>query len=183
MDHPGILGGIVEQSLGVFWKRLQAVLGVEMPPAAAGASSDRLEAEPSGPDEPPRGEPAAEAAGERALGERSISFRTDAEAGVCRPDETEWDWDDVSQRLLAALPQVEPRAAEGAPVSLTRLREWPGLKDLPKAVFDRAALELAVRGVVVLNRHDYPASLSDEERQKLVQDDRGCCYIGIALRR
>jgi len=51
--------------------------------------------------------------------------------------------------------------------------------NLPKKDFDRAVLSLASQGKVALHHHDFPTSLSQAEREALVQDERGTYYVGV----
>ena len=86
------------------------------------------------------------------------------------------------ETLKARMLQLKPAAANGALVSLSDLRrslstEFPG-----KAVFDQAILQLAATDRFALHHHDFPSSLSQEEREALVLDEFGNYYIGIALR-
>jgi predicted transcriptional regulator len=90
---------------------------------------------------------------------------------------------DDEQLLLEGMFQLEPAAAKGALVSVTRL--WRLLKDKfpDKQSFDQTALSLAEQNRVALHWHDYPSSLSQSERDELVRDERGNYYIGITLRK
>ncbi len=81
--------------------------------------------------------------------------------------------------ILEAMVLVEPRAVERALVSLRDLRRAVFLS---KAEFDAAVLGLARKGRVALHFHDFPASLGPEERDALVQDERGTFYVGVVLK-
>ncbi len=81
--------------------------------------------------------------------------------------------------LIAIMCRIEPGAERGALVGARDLRRHAGL---PKAAFDEAVLQLSRQGRVSLHRHDYPASLSPEERDELVTDGLGNYYVGVALR-
>jgi len=88
----------------------------------------------------------------------------------------------VEQLILDGMTQLSPGATNGALVSLTELRQWL-MKELPgKNNFDQIVLELAETGRFALHTHDYPTSLTQEERDGLVKDGRDNYYIGIALR-
>jgi len=81
---------------------------------------------------------------------------------------------------LERMIQLKLAAANGALVSLSELRrslvaEIPG-----KTVFDQAVLRLAKSGRVALHHHDYPGSLSQEERDAMVSDEGGNYFIGIS---
>jgi hypothetical protein len=84
-----------------------------------------------------------------------------------------------SPDLIALMKRLEPGAERGALVGTRDLRCAAGLD---KAHFDSAVLELSRQGRVSLHRHDFPASLSPEERDELVTDGAGTYYVGLALR-
>jgi hypothetical protein len=81
--------------------------------------------------------------------------------------------------LISLMKRLEPGAERGALVGARDLRR---AARLDKAHFDSAVLELSRRGRVSLHRHDYPASLTPEERDELVTDGAGTYYVGLALR-
>jgi hypothetical protein len=87
---------------------------------------------------------------------------------------------EAEKRFLAALDALvveNPRQAL-LPVGDLRAR-----LDLGQAEFDRIALELMRTYRVSLHHHDHPASLSENERNRFVRDERGNYYNGIAPRR
>ncbi|MGH8582295.1 MAG: hypothetical protein ACREWG_05810 [Gammaproteobacteria bacterium] len=69
----------------------------------------------------------------------------------------------------------------GGLVSVRELRQTLKLAAEDKPGFDQAVLELARQGRVWLYRHDYPASLTQGEREALVSDGRNF-YNGISVR-
>ncbi|WP_437190875.1 hypothetical protein [Planctomicrobium sp. SH527] len=81
--------------------------------------------------------------------------------------------------LEALIRHIEPGAAQGALVGIRDLRRAAGIS---KPEFDSMLLELSRQGQVSLHRHDYPASLTAEERNDLVVDPHGTYYVGVALR-
>jgi hypothetical protein len=89
---------------------------------------------------------------------------------------------DLSEKLLARMVQVKLAAAQGGLVPLNEL--WKSLQNegWDKASFDRTVLSLAEKYRVSLQRHNFPAALSDQERAELVADEMGNFYVGIALR-
>ncbi len=89
---------------------------------------------------------------------------------------------DLSEKLLARMVQVKLAAAQGGLVPLNEL--WQSLQNegWDKAGFDRTVLSLAENYRVSLQRHNFPASLNEQERAELVADGLGNYYIGIALR-
>ena len=88
---------------------------------------------------------------------------------------------DLGQLILQQMTRIEPAAAAGALVSLRDL--WRSMKqDVPdKASFDRAVLRLAEQGRTALHHHDFPSSLTQQERDEMVFDGR-IYYVGISLR-
>jgi len=83
---------------------------------------------------------------------------------------------DAEALLLRAITRLQPPGQKRALVSLRELRRFVGLV---KSVFDRAVLSLALQGKVALHHHDFPSSLSPEERDELVRDEQGIYYVGI----
>lgn len=82
-------------------------------------------------------------------------------------------------RLIELMMTLEPGAARGTLISVRDLRrsaQWD------KAAFDAAVLQLSRQGKLALHWHDFPASLTAEERDELVTDGAGNYYIGVALR-
>lgn len=85
---------------------------------------------------------------------------------------------DASSLLLAL--RILERHNPGSLHSIAR--SWrPSVPEVPKDRFDRAAVDLAKRRKVVLHHHDYPATLSEEERAGLVRDEMGTYYVGAGL--
>jgi hypothetical protein len=87
-----------------------------------------------------------------------------------------------SEELLARMVQIKLAAAAGGLVPINEL--WKSLRSegWDKASFDRIVLGLSEQYRVALQRHNFPASLSGEDRADLVADDLGNYYVGIALR-
>ena len=81
--------------------------------------------------------------------------------------------------LISLMHRLEPGASRGALVGARDLRRAAGL---PKAAFDQAIFSLAKAGQVSLHKHDYPASLTETEREELITDGHGQYFIGVALR-
>lgn len=81
--------------------------------------------------------------------------------------------------LMAALVSLE-REAPGSLHSIAR--KWrPAVRHISKQRFDEAALDLARKRRIVLHHHDYPAGLTDAERDALVTDTEGTYYVGAGL--
>jgi len=83
---------------------------------------------------------------------------------------------DAEPLLLKAMTRLQPFGQRRALVSIRELRHSVGLA---KGVFDRVVLSLALQGKVALHHHDFPSSLSPEERDELVRDEQGIYYVGI----
>ena len=82
--------------------------------------------------------------------------------------------------LLEALQGFAHENPKGA---LLSVREFRTRVQLPRHDFDATALELMKDGLVTLHRHDFPSSLSEDERSQLIADRHGTHYVGIALSR
>ena len=82
--------------------------------------------------------------------------------------------------LVSLIRSIEPAADNGALVAARELRR---VAQLDKPDFDRAVLDLARQGRVMLHRHDFAGGLSAAERDELVTDGAGTYYVGMALRR
>jgi hypothetical protein len=89
---------------------------------------------------------------------------------------------DLPDLIFRRIVQLEPAAANGAPVSVRALRRALAAELPDKQAFDRFLLQMAREYRVDLQRHDFPGALEPEERQALVADDYGNFYIGISLR-
>ena len=83
---------------------------------------------------------------------------------------------ETERLILEAITRLQPPGQTRALVSIRELRRS---MNLPKKDFDRAVLSLASQGKVALHHHDFPTSLSEAEREALVQDKRGTYYVGI----
>jgi hypothetical protein len=83
---------------------------------------------------------------------------------------------ETEQLILQTITRLQPPGQRRALVSIRELRRS---MNLPKKDFDRAVLCLASQGKVALHHHDFPTSLSQAEREALVQDERGTYYVGI----
>ncbi|HWL11297.1 MAG TPA: hypothetical protein VNQ76_23030 [Planctomicrobium sp.] len=86
---------------------------------------------------------------------------------------------EVTSQLEKLIRQTEPGAERGALVGIRDLRHAAALS---KPEFDAALLELSRQGRLSLHRHDFPASLTAGERDELVCNNDGICYVGVALR-
>jgi hypothetical protein len=57
------------------------------------------------------------------------------------------------------------------------LRQLPEFADVPKPVFDKAALQLQNERKLLLSWHDHAASLPKQEQDILVSDGSGKHYV------
>jgi hypothetical protein len=89
----------------------------------------------------------------------------------------------LEQVLLEALAEADPASANGAPVSLARLRARVAHPLTEKAIFDGTVWRLGLRGLVSLQRHDFPAGCTEAERAAMVPDRQGGYYTTISRRR
>jgi len=97
--------------------------------------------------------------------------------GASLPDVTPGN-NRVSFDLVKEMNRIESAADRGALVSFTQLRKhWPMTKEL----FDLMILDAAKKGVISLHRHDFTASLTEEQLAPLVRSD-DAYYVGCALR-
>ncbi|RPJ22597.1 MAG: hypothetical protein EHM26_01310 [Desulfobacteraceae bacterium] len=78
--------------------------------------------------------------------------------------------------LLKTMTRLQPPGQRRALVSIRELRRSV---ELAKSVFDHIVLSLAIQGRVALHHHDFPSSLSPNERDELVRDEQGTYYVGI----
>ena len=90
--------------------------------------------------------------------------------------------EEVGAAVLDMVRELARDPRLGGFISLPELRERLQSRMADKDRFDRVVCELARRQVVELYPHDYPGSLSDEERARLVTDERGAFYNGLSLR-
>lgn len=84
--------------------------------------------------------------------------------------------DEAERQVLEGIVRLQPLGQNRALVSIRELRRSLGLA---KSRFDRAVFSLALQGKVALHQHDFPSTLSPEEREELVKDEQGTYYIGI----
>jgi len=87
---------------------------------------------------------------------------------------------DAAEKIFAAMNRVA--FAPGTTVTFYRLRQQGELADIPKPIFDRAALLLQKERRALLSIHDHAAALSPEEREGFVTDGLGKYYVSIYAR-
>lgn len=81
--------------------------------------------------------------------------------------------------VIRTMKQIEPAATRGTLISVRDLRV--AMPELSKTQFDKACLLEAKYENVSLHYHDYPASLTQTERDQMIFDGERY-YVGIALR-
>jgi hypothetical protein len=90
---------------------------------------------------------------------------------------TEPDVRAIAETMFAAMNRIA--FAPGTTVTFYRLRQQPELKDVPREVFDQAALLLQKDHKVLLAVHDHAPRLAQSERDDLVTDGLGNYYVSI----
>ncbi|MBA4394293.1 MAG: hypothetical protein C0407_12150 [Desulfobacca sp.] len=85
---------------------------------------------------------------------------------------------DFEEQILSKMIEVEPQAPYGALVSLRNVRR---ALDLEKGLFDLTIIGLAKKGRIVLHQHSFPRGLAEEERNALVDDQKGHWYVGAVI--
>jgi len=84
----------------------------------------------------------------------------------------------LEEEILTKMIEVEPQAPYGALVSLRHLRQTLNME---KGIFDRMMIDMAQKNKLILHRHSFPQGLSEEERNLLVDDQKGNWYVGAVL--
>jgi hypothetical protein len=80
-------------------------------------------------------------------------------------------------KLMMQMIEIESRAALGAPVRLSGLRQkFPRMS---KADFEQDVLDLAKSEKYFLTRHYFPESLSDQEKEVMISAGEGNYFYGI----
>jgi hypothetical protein len=87
----------------------------------------------------------------------------------------------TDDRILEALSELS-QTSRSPLVLAADLRRSLELNFADKSEFDRAVLALSRQGKVSLHRHDYPQSLSADDREMLVTDGKNF-FSGIAVRK
>ncbi len=88
--------------------------------------------------------------------------------------------EEVADKMFAALNRIA--FAPGTTVTFYRLRQQPELAEIPKEIFDKAALLLQRDRRALLSVHDHAAALPAEEQQRFVTDGLGTYYVSIYAR-
>lgn len=89
---------------------------------------------------------------------------------------------DDSERILAAMVELNPKVREGDVIYVPHLRTALAAALPDKAGFDRAMLGLLVRDRITMHSHPAPAQLPEAEREAMVPDGRGSYYMVAGLR-
>jgi hypothetical protein len=107
---------------------------------------------------------------------RELGLRGDTLASSGQRPQAEEASYDPEALILKGITRLQPPGQGRALVSIRELRHSAGMA---KSLFDKAVLSLALRGKVALHHHDFPSSLSPEEREELVRDEQGTYFVGI----
>jgi hypothetical protein len=84
----------------------------------------------------------------------------------------------LEEEILTKMIAVEPQAPYGALVSISNLRRTVNME---KVRFDQTIIGLARKNKLILHRHSFPQGLTEEERNFLVDDQKGNWYVGAVL--
>jgi len=87
---------------------------------------------------------------------------------------------DVAEKIFSAMNRIA--FAPGTTVTFYRLRQQAELADIPKRIFDQAALLLQKERRALLAIHDHAEALPAEEREGFVTDGLGKFYVSIYAR-
>ena len=87
---------------------------------------------------------------------------------------------EVADKIFDAVNRIA--FSPGTTVTFYRLRQQPELIDIPKAIFDRAALLLQSERKAHLSVHDHAAALPQEEQDLCVTDGLGHFYVSAYAR-
>lgn len=90
--------------------------------------------------------------------------------------------EEAEKIIFKAMTALKPAAAQGALVYIPDLRKalreiFPG-----KESFDQAVLDLAAHEKVQLQSHSLPAELTEEQRQAMIDNQRGSYFMAIGIR-
>ncbi len=107
---------------------------------------------------------------------RELGLRPTAKAPSPEFTPDQRTFSEAEPLILMAVTRLQPPGQRRALVSVRELRRSVGLA---KSVFDKIVLSLALQGKVALHHHDFPSSLSPDERDELVRDEQGTYYVGI----
>jgi len=88
--------------------------------------------------------------------------------------------EEVAAKMFEAMNRIA--FSPGTTVTFYRLRQQPELADVPKEIFDKAALLLERERKALLSFHDHAAALPPEEREQFVTDGLGTYYVSIYAR-
>lgn len=87
---------------------------------------------------------------------------------------------EVAAKMFEAMNRIA--FSPGTTVTFYRLRQQPELAEVPKAIFDEAALLLQRERKALLSLHDHAPALPAEERERFVTDGLGTYYVSIYAR-
>ena len=90
--------------------------------------------------------------------------------------------EEVEKVIFKAMKTLKPAATQGALVYIPDLRRELREYFPDKESFDRAILNLAKLEKVQLQSHSLPAELTEEQRQAMIENQRGSYFMAIGIR-
>jgi hypothetical protein len=90
--------------------------------------------------------------------------------------------EETERIILKAMSTLKPAAAQGALVYIPDLREALRSTFPDKESFDRAILHLARLEKVQLQSYSLPAELTEEQRQAMIDNQRGSYFMAVGVR-
>ncbi len=89
---------------------------------------------------------------------------------------------EAERTIFKAMTSLKPAAAQGALVYIPDLRQTLRSTFPDKESFDQAILELAKIEKVQLQSHSLPAELTEEQRQAMIDNQRGSYFMAVGIR-
>jgi hypothetical protein len=90
--------------------------------------------------------------------------------------------EETERIIFKAMTTLKPAATQGALVYIPDLREALQSTFPDKESFDRAILHLARLEKVQLQSHSLPAELTEEQRQAMIDNQRGSYFMAVGVR-
>jgi len=90
--------------------------------------------------------------------------------------------EEAEKIIFKAMKNLKPAAAQGALVYIPDLRRALSEFFPDKESFDQAILNLAKLEKVQLQSHSLPAELTEEQRQAMIDNQRGSYFMAIGIR-
>jgi hypothetical protein len=90
--------------------------------------------------------------------------------------------EEIERIIFKAMATLKPAAAQGALVYIPDLRQALHSTFPDKESFDQAILHLARLEKVQLQSHSLPAELTEEQRQGMIDNQRGSYFMAVGIR-